>query len=236
MRRDRRAVLDDAVVEERDAHFERVRHRHPVEVVEHVVGECELRVDDRASPAADGPGPQSAIAAPRGGSAVVLGKRAAIEGTPRSRVDASAHREQALGRIVRPRACAPARSNRAARAAPNGRRPAQRRRQPPARRRRAPRPVLPVAAEQLVRPLPRERHRHVLRRQLRDRVEAERREVGHRLVEMPDEILEIDSRVGDGELELVMLGPERRGDEAGIVELVAHRVLREPDRECLHRL
>ena len=49
--RDRRAVLDDVVVEERDAHLERVRHRRPVEVVEHVVDERELARRCRALPA-----------------------------------------------------------------------------------------------------------------------------------------------------------------------------------------
>ena len=38
------AELDDVVVEERDADLERVRHRRPVEVVEHVVDEAELAV------------------------------------------------------------------------------------------------------------------------------------------------------------------------------------------------
>ena len=57
--------------------------------------------------------------------------------------------------------------------------------------------VLPVAAEQLVGALSRERDGDVLRRELGERVEAERRQVGKRLVEIPDELLEVDGIVDE---------------------------------------
>ena len=48
LERDRhsRTQLDEAVVEKRDAHLEGARHRGPIEVVEHVVDEAQLRVQD----------------------------------------------------------------------------------------------------------------------------------------------------------------------------------------------
>ncbi len=97
VRRDRRAVLDDLVVEERHAHLERVRHRHPVEVVEHVVRQGELRVDEerrrerivRRSP--------SAIAATARSAAPPsqLGERAADRAAADLCVDSTAHRQRA---------------------------------------------------------------------------------------------------------------------------------------------
>ena len=43
------------------------------------------------------------------------------------------------------------------------------------------------------------------------------------LVQMPDEAVERDRFVGDRQLELVVVGAEVLGDEAGIGELVALR-------------
>ena len=51
--------------------------------------------------------------------------------------------------------------------------------------------VLAVSAQQLVRALARQGHGHVLRGQLREREEAERGEVGQRLVQVPDELLHV---------------------------------------------
>ena len=48
-RRDRGCEFHDTVVEKRHPHFERVRHRRAVGVVEHVVDEPELGVEEKAS-------------------------------------------------------------------------------------------------------------------------------------------------------------------------------------------
>ncbi len=45
--RHRCAELDDLVIEERHPHLERVRHRRPVEVVEHVVHESQLLEEEQ---------------------------------------------------------------------------------------------------------------------------------------------------------------------------------------------
>jgi len=50
------AELDKAIVEERDANLERVRHRGAVEVVEHVVDEVELTVEHERALDAGAPG------------------------------------------------------------------------------------------------------------------------------------------------------------------------------------
>ena len=69
-------------------------------------------------------------------------------------------------------------------------------------------PMPRVAAEQLVRALAGERDGDVLRGELGEREEAERREVGERLVEVPDELGELDVLLGERELELVVVGAE----------------------------
>ncbi len=81
--------------------------------------------------------------------------------------------------------------------------------------------MLPVAAEQLVGALAGERDGDVLRSQFGEGDEAQRRQVGERLVEMPDEAFERDRLLGERELELVVVRSERVGDEAGVGELVA---------------
>ena len=98
------------------------------------------------------------------------------------------------------------------------------------------RAMLAVAAEELVRALAGQRHGHVLGRHPRQRVEAERREVGDRLVQVPEEVGQVDDVALVGELELVVIGPERLGDEARVGELVVAALVGEPDRERLHRL
>ena len=136
-------------------------------------------------------------------------ERASVELRAQLVVDAPAHREQPVDG-VRPRAaCAPTSGS----AAGSVR----------ARLHRASVPApaaaasaatseaawcLRVAAEQLVGALPRERDGHVPRGELGEREEAERREVGERLVQLPDELGEVDLRLCVRELELVVVGAE----------------------------
>ena len=94
--------------------------------------------------------------------------------------------------------------------------------------------MLAVAAEQLVGPLAGQRHGHVLARQLAQREEPERRQVGQRLVEMPDEPRELVGVAPRGHLELVMVGAVPLRHPAGVAQL---RVLAgEADGEGLDRL
>src|SRR5690242_16441012 len=97
LRRDRGAVLDEMMIEKRHANLQRVRHRCPVEVMEHVVDEAELAIEVeriRKYPAS-----YVAEALPRdalAGSAVALRQFTCDE--PRAEVAAqpAACREQAL--------------------------------------------------------------------------------------------------------------------------------------------
>ena len=114
-RRDRRAELDDVVVEERDAHLERVRHRRAVEVVEHVVDEPELGVEvERRRERIVRDGAEALVQDPRRArpSSAASGPRTSSFREPVAEV--AAHREQALGgirapsvRAARPSACRP---------------------------------------------------------------------------------------------------------------------------------
>ena len=106
----------------------------------------------------------------------------------------------------------------------------------PARRRHdAGVPVRGVPAEQFVGTLAGQGDSHMLRGQLAQRVEAERREISERLVQIPRELLERHGILGDGELELVVLRFQPLGDGARGRQLVSG-ILREADREGLHRL
>jgi hypothetical protein len=91
--------------------------------------------------------------------------------------------------------------------------------------------VLRVSAEELVGALAGERHRHVSRGELGECGEAERGEVRERLVELPNEGLEVDRALGHGQLELVVVGSHRGCDEPGVRELVLVAVFREADGE-----
>jgi len=71
--------------------------------------------------------------------------------------------------------------------------------------------------------------------ELREREEAERREVGERLVERPREVGGVDGLLRIGELELVVLAAEQIGDAARVGELVRGPRLAEADREGLDR-
>ena len=71
------------------------------------------------------------------------------------------------------------------------------------------------------------------RRELGEREEAERRQVGNRLVHEPGERCEVDGVVDEGQLELVMLGAEQLRDVARVGELVALAGFAEADRERL---
>ena len=96
--------------------------------------------------------------------------------------------------------------------------------------------MLAVAAEELVRALSRERDRHVAGRELRDGVEPERREVGDWLVQVPEELRQVDHVGGVGQLQLVVVGTERLGDEARVFEFVVRALVAEADGEGLDRL
>jgi hypothetical protein len=48
-RRHARAELDDPMIEVRDAHLQRMGHRRPIDVMEHVVGEAELGVEHESA-------------------------------------------------------------------------------------------------------------------------------------------------------------------------------------------
>ena len=165
-----------------------------------------------------------------------LGQRAAHQAMPQSVTEQPAHRELALHRITRAAAsAAPARTP-AACARPASRPATAPARQVLPRRGERRRAVLPVAAEQLVGALAGQRDGHVLRRELGQREEAERGQLGDGLVQAPDQILERDALVRHRELDLVVVGAEQLGDATRVRELVALAVLDEADREGLHRL
>jgi hypothetical protein len=96
--------------------------------------------------------------------------------------------------------------------------------------------VLAITTEELVRALPGQGDRHVLRSKLGKGEEAQRRELRHGLVHRPHEVLELDALLGHRELDLVVIGPEDAGDAARVRELVELSVLGEADREGAHRL
>ena len=98
------------------------------------------------------------------------------------------------------------------------------------------RTVLAVAAEQFVGALAGQRDGHVLRRQLGEREEAERGQLGDGLVEVQIRSSSATSLVGHRELDLVVVGAEQAGDATRVREFVALAVLDEPDREGLHRV
>ena len=194
-----------------------------VEVVEHVVDERELRVEIERRRRADRASARSPGARPRASRSPAV----ASASSPRTSRRRSASSRRPLIASSRSRR-SPAASV-APRAGPT-RAPGRRARAPAPRSGRgsaaasratsSARAVLPVAAEQLVGALAGERDRHVLRRELGEREEAERRQVGERLVEMPDELRQVDLPLGERELQLVMIGPEERGHFARVGELV----------------
>ncbi len=96
--------------------------------------------------------------------------------------------------------------------------------------------MLSIAAEELVRSLTRERDGHVLRRELAQSEEAERRQIGERLIEVPDQLGQVDGVVDEGKLELVVIRSEVPRYRAGVCQLVLGPGLCEADRERLHRL
>ena len=116
-----------------------------------------------------------------------------------ARLHDAAHREQPLGRIVGRQRAQPARERRAGSGAPPAPRARRARgRQGLALQRRRPRGdlVLAVAAEQLVGALAGERDRDVLARQPAEQQEAEAGDVGDRLLEVPERLVEQRRVVG----------------------------------------
>ena len=172
----------------------------------------------------------------QGRRAVELGERPANELRAKRVVEPAARREQPLGRVRRGQrpahATEPGRPH--AHGTVGGRPYRPRQARPRARSCRG--AVLPVAAQELVGPLAGERDRDVARSELRQREEAERREVREGLVHEPGELLEVDRLLRERQLELVVLRPEVVGDEAGVGELVPLTGLGEADGERLHRL
>jgi hypothetical protein len=93
--------------------------------------------------------------------------------------------------------------------------------------------VLAVAAEELVGALPGQRDGHARRGQLAQREEADRRQVRHRLVEVPDQPREGVRFAQQAHLELVVVHAERGGDALRVRQLGV--LAGEPDRERLER-
>ena len=144
---------------------------------------------------------------------------------------------RSTGSRARERVCAHAGTAPARTAASTRRRPGRR----PGSASPAPdersRPMLAIAAEELVGPLARKGDRDVPRGELAEREEPERRQVGKRLVEMPDELFEVDGVLGERQLELVVVGFERFGDEARIARARSGSpASAKPDGERLDRL
>ena len=94
--------------------------------------------------------------------------------------------------------------------------------------------MLAVPAQQLVRALAREGHGHVLGGQLGEGEEPERREVGQRLVQVPDELLHVVRVARERHLELMVLRPAVLGHAPRVGQLRVRA--REAHREGLHRL
>ncbi len=96
--------------------------------------------------------------------------------------------------------------------------------------------MLSVAAEKLIRTLAGERDLDMPRRQLAQREETQGREIGKRLVQVPDELGEVDGVVDEGELELMVIRSEVPGNPARVRELVLGTGLGKAHRKGLHRL
>ena len=94
--------------------------------------------------------------------------------------------------------------------------------------------VLAVAAEELVRALAGERHRDVPARELAEREEADRREVGERLVEVPDQAAQVVRRRSAVSISSSWCSaPSAVGDPPGVRQLGV--AAGEADREGLDR-
>ena len=212
--RDRGCKLDDLVVEKRHPHLERVRHRYAVGVVEHVVDEPELRVEEERRRRADRRrGRRRSAPRPRVRARDRCGAERGRASAEASRRD-TAREARGSGRRVVARRSRPrtARSDlHPPKTASAALRPALRQRPASLDERRT--AVPRIAGEELICSLPGDGDGHVLRGELAEHHEAERREVGEGLVERPDEILEARRRVGHRQLELVVIGAERSCDE-----------------------
>ena len=196
------------MVEIRDADLEGVRHRRPVEVVQHVVDEVELPVEEERAAEPSGAGAADSVCERlvehrrRDSGEIADGRIAAGTGRPlRARDDGCRDRIVRAGnggRKAKPRRAAPGHGGSGPSERSRDRRPAVDRGGPP---------IAVVTREELVGALPGERNLDVLRRQARQRHEADRREVGDRLVHCPGERLEVD-RVVERQLQLVVVGSE----------------------------
>ena len=203
-------MLDEPVVEVWHAHLQRVGHRHPVGEMEHVVRERELAVhEERLREPIRGAGRRDSLRSPVGQIVRPAMRAAPDERTPKLGVRDPAHcraagrSESRRGQFARSATgWAPPRASGPVTAGANSPREECRR---PQHRRGS---VLVVASVELVRPLSAESDRHMLRRELAERVEAQRREIGDRLVKVPEQFPEIELGFVDRELQLVVRGAD----------------------------
>ncbi len=242
--RNARRELDQLVVEQRHAAFERHRHAHLVGQEQQVVGQLRLRID--------------------GQHPVELVGAAGMRERRRQRlVSVAAPLAQQLGRKVlgehldvRTVALFDRQARRGQEALREARGIEQRRvaiaRKPlPQRRRRAPQrrgqpveiglvvaaEVTPIAAEQLVAADTGENHRHVAMRELRNEIRRDERGVRDRLVHVPQQPGQQRDDVGPDD-DLVVVGAEQLRDTARVGQLVVERLrvaAAEADRVGLHR-
>ena len=187
------------MVHERHPDLERRRHRHLVEVQEHVVDQRQARVEVQRLA-------QRRCASRRRGWAHDAGDLGLGPGLQEVRVEQlgalvrlhdAAHRQQPRDRVVGGRGGGDAAGEARARARrARGEPPRGRGRRVSARDRGD--LVLAVAAEQLVGALAGERDGHVLARQPAEQQEAEAGDVGDRLLEVPERLVEQAGMVGGG--------------------------------------
>ena len=223
--------LDQPVVEERDAQLLRGRHRHLVRLHQQIVRQPDAAIELEHAlqrgqpfglrpllreplhqPFADAPRRQ-----PREARLLVVGE---------------GHRHSAVALLERQR--------RPAQVLPRLRMTHERQRNGGQRRRRAQllhpqhRAVDGVPGQQLVGAFAREHDHHFLPGALRQVVERHAGGVRDRLVHVPDQVGEETLEVLGGDQHLAMLGPQRAGHAARLVQLGAAVVGQVPHRERLH--
>ena len=235
-----RGELEQLVIEQRLARFERHRHAHPVDLGHDVVDEIGLDVHvQRAIERIASTGRRRRRARkPANGSASrhLVREVARVERVARVRL------ELAVGVLLRAASAgdsARCRSDRApltpsgsAAGQPAGDAAAGRTEPPPRRQLPALDAVARVAGPQLVAAVARQRDGDVLARRLRDVVGRHRGRIGERLVEMPGQLRQQIDDVGADDL-LVLLDAEMPRDRPRVLELV-EPVLVEADRRRHH--
>ena len=227
-RRHGRGELEQLVIEQRLARFERHRHAHPVDLGHDVVDQIRLHVHvQRAVERIAATGTRRT---PRGSRrtdrrrARCAAKSVRVERVARVgleqavRVLAARTRRRATARGAGATARPCSASGSTAAESPGDR--AADRSEPSPRRRFPPLdPVTRVAGPELVAAVARQRHGDVLARRRRHVVGRHRRRVGERLVEVPRELRQQIDDVGRDDL-LVLLASEMLGDGARVLQLV----------------